>query len=643
MDLLQEIIQNGNYTKLEDEYKIKMNVSSEYKFYIYNQLVLDYINAPRNIEPSTSEGIRQGSIGYFEKCKIINYCIEGIKKNIINPNNLIIGAIDECDSISALPLMAIAMRYGADINGYITVSGKGSFHILAYTIMKLKGQIDDNIVLIVLLMFSIMGANTNLEFRKNNRKINTNSIPYEETLSRFLIENGYPDFENVYDYIYNNTEDSVRKQIGVLLDNFKLFNQKDVEDEYLSRCIAYHSTDILSRLDIKPKEKLDNINPEDEIITTCINAGSFSTFTIFFDKGFIFSYFSLNRLLILMKLNKDDMLYRKIFTRFLEYAINKGVNLDLYQYNIIENIYPDLALGIKEIYEKPLWNKSCSASNNIPLPDSVKELAFSLNVIKPMGNDNSIDSVDDVKGVYKNEVCKDMYILSDEDRRESYIQSARENQRNLIKVETSNITDRNYGLENQVQSCVNFGGDPSDYNKDTLVYYKDNKDNKLYCFTPNTYPDIISNNINPSTGKKLPIEVIQKMTNTLIFMRRLNINPEKIQSFSKALNSINDNDKISNDKTNISINFVLSTGKLRGVTKQHFETIIEKNSNIFYNILNELGFYPSYFLQLSPTHKFATFCKYVNFYYKFYSDVEIESNPILIDLDMLYSNILRFF
>ena len=220
MDLLQEIIQNGNYTKLEDEYKIKMNVSSEYKFYIYNQLVLDYINAPRNIEPSTSEGIRQGSIGYFEKCKIINYCIEGIKKNIINPNNLIIGAIDECDSISALPLMAIAMRYGADINGYITVSGKGSFHILAYTIMKLKGQIDDNIVLIVLLMFSIMGANTNLEFRKNNRKINTNSIPYEETLSRFLIENGYPDFENVYDYIYNNTEDSVRKQIGVLLMGF---------------------------------------------------------------------------------------------------------------------------------------------------------------------------------------------------------------------------------------------------------------------------------------------------------------------------------------------------------------------------------------------------------------------------------------
>jgi hypothetical protein len=432
----------------------------------------------------------------------------------------------------------------------------------------------------------------------------------------------------------------------------------------LSQAIVYDSYKCLPFIDLSFRY----INGEVLELKMCMEGIALDIFKYLFDKGYKMSYFSTTRLILLIRKsfknfggeNSKDSNFelqkvnpeRIIYLEMLKYAISKGLRMDLHQLALLTAISTELSQEIEELYSSPLWVKSCAASDNVPLPQAIKELAYSLNLgIKEY--EKRLDDERFTSGggqetreqILKQSICMQLknmsQVLSSDGANRAgvsdgygkeYVSANITKQRNRLKSEVlSSTQEMTSAVVNAPVSCANttkddkslkFMGNPLDYSEGALVFYKD-KAGKNWCFTPNMYSDLIKTQTNVYTNERIPTKVIGKMINILEYMQILNIDPSKITSVSKGIDKLNEPDMISNEYTDLAVNYLINTASLRGI---YPETLRSLSYEKMQYILDMIGYRIDYFRDLkskiSPSLAFSTFCKAIYVYMRSMSDLQ---------------------
>jgi len=589
---------------------------------------------------------------YKKKCVYVRTIIEAMNNKIINCDAFLTFAITQCQDTDGIILVAIAMRFGANPNLYVVMKDVGILHIMVYTVMYLRDKVDNDVIILILCVLSVLGSSHRspiTQFQKkqknNNYLDNVNS-----TVGEWLYQNGFYDFSDTKNFIKENFSEDDQINLGAICDDIEIAFPKGMnmnvvievvnEDGYLenisdeeavpapdlSQVLLYNSYKVQERIPLTYRmEKGECLE-----LRMCVETGGLEMFKYLFNKGYKFTYFGLNRLLVILKstVGKDaagntilsNKVFNLIYADMLKFCVNKGVIVDKEQFEILQVYTNSLSDDIEEIYSKPMWIKSCSASENVPLPEVVKELAFSLNLVE--------EGMENFKGNNKVKICNNLEKINKLNA-DQIIQANSNIQEDYMSSEMYNISD--YAKNTNKVKCSNpINGNPLDYHKNTLVHYRD-ENNKIWCFTPNVFENLITEPVNMYNNKKIPLSVVNKMQHITMFLKRLGIDPKNITTVSKAVDKLKAPDAITNDNTNKAINFVINAGQIRGVYK---DDLLKMPVELMIQIMSMINYDQDYLPVLTPSHRLATFCKAIYVYYNKYTDMEIMENgmPTLDDI-----------
>lgn len=578
---------------------------------------------------------------YKQKCLYIRTIIEAMNNKIIDADTFLTVAVAECGSIDGLLLVALALRFGANPNLYVVMQDIGVVHIMYYTVMYLRGKVDNNIITLLLCIETSLGSNYGSPATQVNRRNEANkynqilvakSLAQDTiTVGQWLDSQGFYDFSNPMMFIKENLSLDDQINLGAMvdipeiafpmgtnsrsvvqvIDDDGIINNVTREDPVpgpdLSMVILYNSYNIQNLIPvIMMMDKGENME-----LRMCLECGALEMFKVLFNKGFRFTYFGLNRLLVLLKstvVNNSEekslvvnRIYNLIYLDILKYVIGKGVRMDKEQLNLLNTFSNSYASQIEQIYQKPLWIKACSSSANIPLPEMVKDLAFSLNI------DISKD---------KPEICSNIAEISKSDAA-NVKNSAISRQKNRVASDLHNVYDYAAGKTDvYCKNSSSINGNPFEYNDDSLVYYTD-KSKSTWCFTPNDFENVLSNQVNPYTGNPIPDNILMKIQSKLTYINSLGINPRKVIPIGEALQVLTKSDVITNLNTEYINETIIRLAEARGI---YDYTLKKLEPYRLHYLLNIINMDQDYLEQLSNSHRFATFCKAMYIHFKAYPD-----------------------
>ncbi len=596
MDVLNKIINFGYEEKLTDE-----NISEIVDFY-------------RTLQD------------YNKRCIYVRTLIEGLSNKIIKPDTFTTVAIAQCENPSDILLVALGLRFGANPNMYVVMDGVGIVHIMVYTVLYNRDRIPLSMIENILAIERILGSTPNSNAVQSSdrvgRKYNIETnIPYDLRVAEFLEQEGFNNFLDINEY-FDKIDIEEQIVLGAMTDNVNvafpegpgsaIINEVIDQDGFvvmpakeeplpqpsLEDTILFNSYMVEKKLTLS----LRYYNGENLQIRNAMESVALEIFMDLIDRGFFFTYFSMNRLLLLLKeTTSGGKIIRKIsniiYLEMLKYVISKGIPLDEEQFNIIRNFSEEYVDEINELYSKPKWEKACAGSDNVPLPEFVKSLAFSMNI------DISLP---------KSEVCDSIrQIVSDNE--EEVIDAAVTRHKDKAAAELRNINDYTKG-KNDVY-CQNIpasDGNPFEYNDLALAYYTDKQD-RTWCFIARDYDNLILNPVNPKTGEPLPRKLISKMRRSLETFEDLGIPPKEITRISESLVNIKKDDKISNERTDFIVDSIIRIGASRGI----FPEFLRRTPTIkMMEILDEINMRQDYLPLLPQTHQFATFCRALYYFFK---------------------------
>lgn len=571
----------------------------------------------------------------FQRAGYIRIIIESLNGKIINPDTFLTIAISEIDNYEQVILVALALRFGANPNLYVVYKNVGIVHIMVYTVMFLRGRVENSLIEYILCVENLLGSNpasfaTKVSDRRN-KNYNTSLIDSavendKTTVSQWLDSQG---FESFIDMSYVKSlpfEDQVA--IGAMVDNPEiafpqgieskviteiydedgiLISDEKIEDPLmpdLATLIIYNSYNVAKYTSFP----MTMFAGECMELKICLKSASIEIFKELFNRGYKFTYYSLNRLLILFKdtvnISNNEKYFvnrvkYQIYLAILEYIISKGVEMDKEQLTLLSSFANEHLDLIQTLYSQPLWVKSCSSSRNIPLPEMVKNLAFSLNI--------------DINRE-KPQICSDLETVANRNP-DTFIENVIERQKSRAAVELKNTSE--YMLSKNNIMCKNpalIDKNPFEYNDSSLVYYND-KYNNTWCFTADDFENLLSNPVNPYSNEKLPSYVINKMNNSLQTFKILGVAPNQIIPASQALTHLNKPDVISDKHTKFINDTVIRLAQTRGFFESEIKGFGFRKMN---RILSEINMEQDYLMYLTESHRFATFCRVI--YYKFKED-----------------------
>lgn len=596
MDVLNKVINFGYEEKITDE-----NVSEIVDFY-------------RTLED------------YNKRCIYVRTIIEGLSNKIIKPDTFATVAIAQCETFDDILLVALALRFGANPNLYVVMDGVGIVHIMVYTVLYNRDRIPLSMIESMLAIQRILGSSPNSNAVQSSdrvgRKYNIETnIPYDLRVAEFLEQEGFNNFLDINEY-FDKIDIDEQITLGAMTDNVNVAfpegpgsaiineiidqngfiispaREEPLPQPTLTDTILFNSYMVEKKLTLS----LRYYNGENLEIRNAMESIALEIFMDLIDRGYFFTYFSMNRLLLLLKeTTSGGKIIRKIsniiYLEMLKYVISKGIPLDEEQFNIIKNFSEEYVDEINELYSKPKWEKACAGSDKVPLPEFVKNLAFSMNI------DISLP---------KSEVCDSIrQIVNDEE--DEVVDAAVTRHKDKAAAELRNINDYTKGKSDvYCQNIPTSEGNPFEYNDLALSYYTDKQD-RTWCFIARDYDNLILNPVNPKTGEPLPRKLISKMRRSLETFEDLGIPPKEITRISEALVNIKKDDKISNERTDFIVDSIIRIGASRGI----FPEFLRRTPTMkMMEILDEIEMRQDYLPLLTQTHQFATFCRALYYFFK---------------------------
>jgi hypothetical protein len=565
------------------------------------------------------------------KAKYLRNVLESIYNKFINANNFLEVAVKKCASVEGMILVALPLRYGANPNHYVVMKKVGYIHIMVYTIYNLRGVISNEMIEMLLYLMSVLGSSTASRVMKNrdNDELFERYEEQDMMVADWLNEQGYNNmvdfdidsesqvligtmadkpeiaFPGGYDPIVTLVYDTN----GILVDVYENGIRQGMDESVytppgpdIMQLVMYNAYECARYASIPKSYSAGEIKE----LRLTINTGAMEVFKILIDRGFNFSYFSMNRLLSNMKKTVEnapdgetimvDRFFNIIYMEMLKYVISKGLKMDKEQFSFLSNFSTEYAEKIEEIYKSPAWIKSCSGSSNIPLPEMVKSLAFSL----------GIDATNP-----KPEVCASLKDISLQNSR--VLKDAAYN-RQKIRTALNNLSAEDMANGETSITCKNITGDkdPLKYVDGSLAVYTDSNKN-TWCFTAPDFEKLLETPINPVSGQPLPEYFIKYLSNSLETFQKAGIRPYGIIPFDEALDKLKEQDKINNTNIDYVISTISDLGKIRGVHPSYLRNTKLETMHI---ILKTIDMDQDYLGSLSRTLQFNTFCKALYAYVK---------------------------
>lgn len=477
------------------------------------------------------------------------------ERKAIDPDIAILQAIPLAKSENYLIPIALCLKFGADVNMYVSAPNIGTVHILGYTYITLGtstdrfSQIplaDSQILTVIALMLLAKGSRSSLPmFNPNAGKImsDRNTGPRSLSVREWLTEQGY---NTVLDKIFVGDSGEYQKNINkdslailsIMLDMPTLMG-REYDPSDMTLAIRSYSGISFEKI---PTPKI-MVNMDYKSLDESVYYLNASAFDRLIKRGQLPSYLLINKILMLMITYRkyDRVIAVQELEKMLLASIAMGTQLDQDQLAIVSVMGSDILNSVRTEYDQPYWRKICKTPSTITdVPDSLRKLALSLNIDQTQP---------------KTAICENLSNLSRADK-ESLKEAAKRRQQMRLDSElgtmnefmngkTPNLTVRNKTLLQH---------DPLDYNDIDIAYYRDAQ-GAVWAFSSDTFATILEGGINPYNRTVLPESFKDKLRYQIDVLKKLGIDANKGEigiyaskvpiTFSESIDSLTTKDTIS--------------------------------------------------------------------------------------------------
>lgn len=497
--------------------------------------------------------------------ELLFYIYSALHRQIIDPSELMVVVINNFNYKGHLVLLALAIRFGAEINNYVSFDNNNNIHIGGYLMLKLSGNsiqkpsaagqlarsIDRNLIDLAAIMLIVSGSNWNLAMydasagsreQRGPGFNGANTKPKSKSVIHWLQEQGYD-----LDLILLTVEDPRlstptiqnllnhnSRYLAIVLDRPDLFNKKlgnilTIEEES-TVIIVYANNfynDLSNRFELLT---LAILHYNDKVINLLLTKPANS------DQVDCSRYCQINLILIRIKLVIDLIIAIEALEQVLLTFIDYGSSFDQYQFSMLATLNQNAADNIRKKYNQPRWRKECKNAADPSM--ELKQLAVSLQI-----------NPDSSKATFC--AALDNYDQSDND---GLIHAATSRQQQRIASQHGLVGEFG-GNNNRAPDliCRNraaLAHDPYEYPDPALSTYRD-QTGAVHCFPADMYDLLLKNKFNPYTNDQLSQQVLLDIEHKKEQLKQLQIDPMTVATFSQALQLLKQNDQIGVDKIKI--------------------------------------------------------------------------------------------
>lgn len=516
-----------------------------------------------------------------------------------NANYLLSIVIKYTSNYVGLLLIGLLMRNGANPNVYFERQGYGNIHVLCYVALRKQDREQDTMALQIMHLLVELGSDpyypayryqdydqgdidlgfvSELVDNATKRNELNNLGPSQKLAKDFILEMGFDIGENTREWLNSKKNSDTIVNFIVASDNLPLFknvmNREFFADiilkdelasaEFLFRLSTADSLGIASQLKKENFPFIDGIvNGQPIPLLVATSSCDKSMFDLFIRKGSLIKYPVINNIVVYYKwLKMSNIQLNKNNYFMLLDAINIGADIDLYQYELFVSAAEyDETEEIKKAFQVPKWKKLCS----VPRKETrieLKQIAFDLNL-----NFN----------LSEEQICNKLQHISLLNK-EDYIESAIKRQEDRINSKLSNNTDyigekkeARYRCSEKCTVITN----PYLYNDARMAFYKDPKDGEVWCFTSDTFVNLLASKVNPYNNNPLPLNFIETLKAQVNILKELAIFNDN-KNIKDAMKEYFERTDINNKKSTYAYNTVIKSLSLFGLSEERFN---ESSSN----------------------------------------------------------------
>lgn len=474
-----------------------------------DQLLLDEDEEDEVLTSSETRELVSGPIN----AEIAAYIYLGLKEEKIDPNDLLAATLENFSRKAHLLILAFALRYGADPNGY-----PRGIHVLVLAARALR-EVNIDLRVAVYALLIVSGSSPEYKARGPPSERKTN--PDNRTIFLFLTEEGIPinDLQKLdNDRQLRSMKLQYRDYLGIILNRPDLVGPlNDTEKE--ENAIAAYADSFYSKI-------------KTARITSAITTYNNEYLVFLLEHKARVSYRHINEVILQIRktVNLDMRVLTEQSSNQLSLMIQNGATIDKYQYAMLMATLKEKANLISQEYAEPRWKKECR--NAGPPSKELKRLAFGLGI--------------------------------DESNKEKLCQT-------LNKYSQENIDS----IRRSTPACTNrpeLSKDPSDLPSVAIVSYV-NK-GKRYCIPSDLYELSLKTKLDPFSSEPLPASVITQIRDNLEILRKRGISPVNVPTLSSSLTLLDKADKIKIDEESLSDFAELAIAN--GISKRNLNSLTPK-------------------------------------------------------------------
>lgn len=543
-----------------------------------------------------------------------------IEEKLVNPNEILTYLVKHTENYVGLYYIGMVFRSGCNPNIYINLPPYGNIHILCLLALRKTDLIDPYFRYICMLLRSF-GSNINYPaFNLKNNDTSSLDINYVERIAGELgkddsvnisvaefirIQGKLPDekeseflnsinFDSLLNYSIAKGEETLFETITALEEFKEIFDNEEESKLPLIRLFidisTASSTSIANLINEKIIPTVDKftVNAQKIPIYSAIISGDKDLFKLLISKGSMVKYVSMTSIIASYKKYKREELniYKNYFSMILD-SVNIGADIDIYQFDLLTSAAEFREIeAVRKAYDTPKWKKLCSVMEEKPNQE-IKQIAFELNLDFNRSRESICSKLKQISLLDKNQ----------------FLESAIRRQEDRISTELSTILDFPKDKLPPKARCSlksTVIKNPYAYNDTRMAFFRDPEEDEVWCFTSDTFSNLIQTKINPYTGRPLPdkfVETIKAQVNILKELGLFNFN----NTIKDTLKEYFERSKINNKKTDYAYNTVIKCLSLYGLSEERFNTLSE--ITLGETILNEICDVKLKFLEnLTPKH-----------------------------------------
>lgn len=556
-------------------------------------------------EPLSSIELRELLVANVPIQELALYLEVALQREVLDPTNLLIHAIAKAVTQENLIPIAMALRYGANANTYVNVPGLGTMHVIPYVYRTLTsnnvtmnqgGTPDVPILNSVVIMLIASGSKPVMPAFDSGAGRVRQRNPDDEGLSslEWLQTNGYDTIIPRIQNDFTAVDPNFLTRLGIYLNRIDLILEP-LQPEHLTLILKNRINPLFERyLQENPTRVVNGL----ELAIDYLNAFVFERFL---ERGHQPSYLLMNNLLSRIRQYRsiNDRLSARQLEEMLREAVRRGTPIDRDQFLLLSGIDRSFAEAIQREYQQPYWRKVCRSRS----PDSTKPIGDRLQRISvAFGLDPTQSKV---------EICNALDRLAEADP-ERLLQAAIRRQQGRVSTDLANLNEYIGGTapvlvcRNQAVTDTN----PYEYNDLDLAYYRDTS-NAVWCFTRDTFQNLLETKTNPYTLQALPESFQFQLQNRLDFARRLGLDStnQSLIPFSQAIELLRQPDTIerTTEESTRYVETLVQTATIYGLSPEQVRNLTRTQME---RLLQLLGI-NTLISTLAPSHAMVTFARLV--------------------------------